>query len=554
MAIIFVFYLLLWLIIPKHGFWGMDSGYKYQGARAFSNTAKLDIPYAGLSFDPDGSYRPLVPPYGVLQNDRQLPVFSVLFMVSAGILYWMFGSMGPFMLPLLGGWGSLIAGWFLWVKNRDNHDGRAFLLALGLGSPLMFYSLTLWEHSLSIIPVILAMAFVARRRKDLGALTIWEPFLSGVLIALATAFRTESVVWIPALLISWRWTGRKLNHILYFIFGLMIAIVVLLFFDKLLTDSFMPLHVASNVNLHFISSLKLLVITRFQNFYVLMIEGFDKNFWSVLGVVPLLLVVFWRAWRVKPRFWWSIFSLLIIIWLIFIANSMSNQNPVAYTSDSGGLLWITPFAVMGLMVARGEQRQFWWMIWSSSLLFILLIALASPMVHAVQWGPRLILQTVPFLLMLATARAQKWWKKYRPVRPIVIVLIIFSVLNQLYSVGLLYNKRSESVKLNDWAVVNNKEVAITDMPWLNGELGFVSDTRPSYYAKREDAIRSVVMGLRSQGYGKFHFFELPPYRDQAFWWKIGAEIMDTNYAVEIGDANAQIRRTTLKIIPGSATP
>ena len=514
----------------------------------------MDVPYAGLSFDPRGNYRPIFRPFGVMRNNQQIPVFSTLFMVSAGILFWIFGSIGPLLLPLIGGWGCLISAWFLWVRNRDNYDGRTFLLVFGLGSPLMFYSLTLWEHSLSLIPVILAMALVGRRRKELDAVNLWETFVSGALIGLATAFRTEAILWIPALFISWRWTGRKLDHVFYMIFGFGITSIVLAVINELLTGTFIPLHVISNVELCNISSLTQIIISRLQNFYILMFKGFEQNMFSVFGIIPLLLVTFWRTWRKKPRYWWFVFALLTAVWVVYIVNSFVQYSPIGYTSNNGGLLWIAPFAVMGLMVAHGEKRQFWWMMWSSSLIFVMLVALASPKVNGVHWGPRLIFQVFPFLLILATARAQKWWKKYRPVRPIVILLLILSILNQIYSVSLLYQARHDNANLNKWASVNGNEATVTDILWLNGDLGLVSDTRPSYYARRQDAIQTVVAGLRSQGYGKFHFFELPPYRDQQFWWWVGAEEMSVDYGVEVGAINSQIRRTTLRIIPGSSAP
>lgn len=542
-------YLVLWLVIPKQSFWGLDNGFKFQGARAFSKTATLDVPYAGLSFDPKGSYRPIVLPFGILHNNQQIPVFSTLFMVSAGVLFWLFGSIGPLMLPLIGGWGCLISVWFLWVRNRGNHDGRAYLLVFGLGSPLLFYSLTLWEHSLSLIPIILAMALIGRRRQELDSVRMWESLVTGALIALATALRTESVLWIPALIISWRWTGRKLEHIFYMIFGFGIVSVMFVVFNELLTDTFLPMHVLTNVDLRQISSITQIFISRLQNFYILMFEGFEQNVFSVLGIIPILLVTFWRTWRIKPRYWWAVFAPLTAVWLIYIANSFGQNNPIGYTSNSGGLLWIAPFAVMGLMVAHGEKRQFWWMIWSSSILFIMLVALASPKVHGVHWGPRFIFQVFPFLLILATATAQKWWKKYPPVRPVVILLLVLSIINQFYSAGILYQARQENANLNKWAFVSGKEATVTDILWLNGDLGLVSDTRPSYYARRQDAIQKVVAGLRSQGYGKFHFFELPPYHDQEFWWWVGAEQMSVDYAIEVGATNRQLRRTTLKIIP-----
>jgi len=552
--IICIIYLLLWLSIPKPAFWGLDNGYKFQGARAFAKTATLSVPYAGLSFDPNGSYRPIFHPFGIMNEGQQIPVFSVTFMILAGIFFWIFGSIGPFLLPLIGGWGCLIAAWFLWVRNRSIHDGRLYLLIFGLGSPLLFYSLTLWEHSLSLIPVIFAIAFLGRRKQERKPLEIWEVIASGALIAVAVSLRSEAIMWIPALLISWKWTGRKLDHVIYFILGFGLAIVMFSILNKMFTGSLIPLHLVTNVDLFSITSIKRLIITRLQNFYILMFEGFDQNLLSILGLVPLVLVLSWRAWRVKARHWWFIVAAVGAAWFMFIANHISQSNPIGFTTNSSGLLWISPIAVLGLLVARGENRHFWWMIWASSAIYILTIALATPKVEGVHWGPRFILQAFPFLLILAAARAQKWWKKYRPVRPVVIILVIISLLNQFYSIGLLWRAHDENFKLNTWAAETGPDVTITNILWLNGDLGMVSDMHPSYYARRQDAILKVLQGLRSQGYGKFHFLELPPYNSEELWNWVGAEKLRVDYVFEVGETNARIRRTTLKIIPGTGSP
>ena len=95
-------------------------------------------------------------------------------------------------------------------------------------------------------------------------------------------------MWIPALIISWKWTGRRLDHAIYFIFGCGIGLVILSLLNKMFTGSLVPLHIVTNVDLYTISSIKRLVSTRMQNFYIVMFEGFEENFWSVLGLLWLM--------------------------------------------------------------------------------------------------------------------------------------------------------------------------------------------------------------------------------------------------------------------------
>ena len=172
-------YLLLWLILPKPAFWGIDNGFKYQGARQFANTGSVLIEYSGAEFDPEGAFRSIIPPFGLMRGDKIAPVFSVLFMIFAGILYKVFGPVGPFLLPLFGGWISLIAGAFLWRRVSPGRHPVFFLTMLGLGTPLLFYSLALWEHALATALIIVSFAMIVPERGSRISFGRWEPIIAG---------------------------------------------------------------------------------------------------------------------------------------------------------------------------------------------------------------------------------------------------------------------------------------------------------------------------------------------------------------------------------------
>ncbi|MFN3821640.1 MAG: hypothetical protein ACK4OO_04845, partial [bacterium] len=46
--------LLLWLLLPKPSFWGLDSGIKWAGSKSFAERGSISYPYKGKEFDSEG--------------------------------------------------------------------------------------------------------------------------------------------------------------------------------------------------------------------------------------------------------------------------------------------------------------------------------------------------------------------------------------------------------------------------------------------------------------------------------------------------------------------
>ncbi len=552
MMVVAAFLLLLWIFLPKPSFWGIDNGVKFQGAEAFATKGSLNIPYFGQDFDPDGVFRPLVRPFSILGPKGQVPVFSPLFLVLAGIFYKLLGRIGPSILPLLGGWMLLAASWLMWIRHRRNRDGRLFLLMVGLGSPALFYSLTLWEYSIAMALVTISLAYISRGRTGLQEAPMWEPLAAGVLLAIATALRTEAVLWAPILLIFWSQTGRRSDAIWLFIGGLALGLGVFGGLNHLLTGNFLPLHLlTNNFGEGIRRSIRAFAITRAQNFYVVLIEGFKQNHYSVIGVLPLIAVVAWRRWRIERGYWYGLAFGLILVWLAYLAVSLSAQNQAGYMYNNGGMMWVTPFIVLGLFKLHGERRRFWYLIWAGSLLYIAVVAFTAPFVRGVHWGPRLVIMAVPPLMMIGATRAQRWWHRSPSSRSIIVLLAIMSIFNQFYSVHVLREAKEQNVRLTRWAVSAGAEAAVTNLWWLPGDLALLSAKHPWYVIRSKDPteMQRLIQGLRSQGVLKFSFYELPPYLDDKSWWYYGTELREIDYMVGGAGGYKGLRRIWLRIIP-----
>jgi len=551
-----VLYLAIWIMLPKPSFWGLDNGFKFQGAVAFANTGQLKVPYSGADFDPGGGFRPMPPPFGEFDGAAQIPVFPVLFMILSGVFYKIFGTAGPYLLPLLGGWLCILSGWFMWIRFRPDYDGSAYLIILALGSPLLFYSMTLWEHSIATALVTLSFAFLIQNQQlqEDSNPRVREVTVAGFLIALATAFRTEAIFWVAVPLFFWRSTERNYQDIGRYMIGLAAGLVGLMLLNHVMTGKIYPLHILSNIDQNPFFSYKHIFYTRLYNLHILLTAGFkDVWFKSLILLLPLLVTVMWRGWRRERDWGYYLAGFIFILWVFYFYSMIKNLNLSIYPvktgmMNTGGLLWIVPFAVLSLLPIKSKRLpRYWRIFWLSPIIYIIIIAAFTPTVWGVHWGPRFIVTALPILLIVGSVRAQRWWHRYSITKIIVIVLVVISIINQFYSYGVLMKIRNNNVVLNRWVARTGSEPSIVHgrMMWyMPGDLSLLSDHLPWYIIWKDSRFGLVIDALRKRGTKSFDFYEKPPYKDSEFWWKVGAEPMETEYFL---DGDPTLRRVRLKI-------
>ena len=544
-----VLYFVMWLIVPKPAFWGLDNGFKFQGARAFAETGQLGNTYDGAEFDPKGGFRPIVFPFGIMNGDKQVPVFPVIFMILCGIFYALFGAVGPHLLPLLGGYFCLAASWFMWVRFRPGTDGRLFLLMLAMGSPLLFYSMTLWEHSISMAFVILSFTFLIVNPEGANYERFsktWEIAIAGLLLGLATAFRTEAVFWVIIQIVFWKYTGRNINEIKYYFFGLVIGLGTFLFINYLMTGSFIPLHVTSNFNNHYGSSYLSAFISRASNLYIITFQGFKTKYISIALSIPLLIIALTLNWRKVKKMNYYLAAGVFITWIIYFSLMITAGDRASYTINSGGLFWVVPFAALSVLPFKSKKQPVSWRIfWAGPLLYFLIMALITPTLRGVHWGPRFVLQALPFIVIFGAVRTNRWWKRYPTTRLVIVLLIAISIVNQLYSYNILFEQRKTNAALNEWAAAAGSDPALASMWWLPGDVSLASDRVPWYITGHSSRIPIIVNEFRKKGIPRFTYYEHPPYLTEEFWWSVGAEMKEKDYFLK-GDG--RLRRCTFRII------
>jgi hypothetical protein len=192
-------------LLPPQVFWITDGGNRYIQVQSFARQGPPEIVYPARPLDPELRFFPWSGHHFQAVGGRvvsyYLPYFALLSLPG----YRLAGAAGLYLLPLAAAIATLLL-FPLLLEEAGLAAARApATLVLGLGTPLLFYGMTFWEHSLAILPALAAVVLLlragrlGRTREALGA---------GLLLALSTVLREEGYVLTLALLAAFLWTYR----------------------------------------------------------------------------------------------------------------------------------------------------------------------------------------------------------------------------------------------------------------------------------------------------------------------------------------------------------
>jgi hypothetical protein len=154
-------------IMPKGAFWSPDEGAKFiqMHSIGWQDGIRYGIAYGGRGVDPHLDFYPshcrFEDLYPVPLDGGQVKFHWPLWfpLVSRGVAS-LFGLTGLYIIPLLSGWMvALVAGYLMarWLPVL----APAAIVAVGLATPIAFFSLTFWEHTLATLLGLVALAIVA---------------------------------------------------------------------------------------------------------------------------------------------------------------------------------------------------------------------------------------------------------------------------------------------------------------------------------------------------------------------------------------------------------
>jgi len=208
LGVVAICYLTLALLLPTEVFWSPDEGTKLLQALSHrrGGARAADIPYGGRGIDPTLTFYPrlLHPRHPAAGLSALYPQptaeggvrfhWPVAFPLASLTPYRLMGPGGLYLIPLLGGLVAAAAAGAL-GRTVDPAASAPAALAVGLCSPVMFYSQLFWEHAPAVALCLAGLLVLAPAHRVVG------PRLIGAasLLAGAVALRLESLLLVAVL-------------------------------------------------------------------------------------------------------------------------------------------------------------------------------------------------------------------------------------------------------------------------------------------------------------------------------------------------------------------
>lgn len=208
-------YVVLSLGLDPGGYLGTDTGAKVATLEVMdrSGSARPDVGYWAEEWDPQGVAHPLYQAYRTADGDW-VAVTTLPMLQAARPLYAIGGYRLALVLPMVGGVATALAARAL--ARRLGDDGTRAFWVIGLASPILVYSLDLWEHTWGVAAMVGAAVLVLDVVAGRGGAA--RAAGAGALLGAAATLRTEALAYalvivgtgVLALLVSERAARRAL--------------------------------------------------------------------------------------------------------------------------------------------------------------------------------------------------------------------------------------------------------------------------------------------------------------------------------------------------------
>lgn len=198
-------YLAVLRAMPPEVFWSPDEGIKFIVLETvhWDGGFRYALPYRGAAVDPQFKFYPS----NCYENDLYpAPVgdgtirfrWPIWFPLISRFFYSTFGLKGVYVLPLISGWLTAVLAGMLAARTHPRL-GPFTVLLVGLGTPIFFFSMCFWEHTLATLCGMCAVALLSRSETQRAF-----PFvLMLLLLVAALLLRVEMLAFAVSVLAVW---------------------------------------------------------------------------------------------------------------------------------------------------------------------------------------------------------------------------------------------------------------------------------------------------------------------------------------------------------------
>jgi 4-amino-4-deoxy-L-arabinose transferase-like glycosyltransferase len=404
------------------GFATGDGGVKLWQVQGILHSGDLNAPldYPGAIYDPDQQYAPFVEPWAMWYQGKPYTEYTSPFIWASVPLYALFGHAGLMLLPWLCGMLLiLMTAWLAW-RVRPDRSAALAPLVVGLGSPLLVYSLEFWEHTPGTALAVFALVDVVKaldsRRRA------WWLIASGAAIGLSLTMRAELYVYPIAIVIGLlfiRSTLPLIRSSVWLAIGGLLTIGPWWMYQFVTWGSPFGPRLQQNVPvLGGTEMLTRLGDTTGRNWSMLFpAEGDGVTVLALLlaaMVVTAVLTGLLRRkikWLADVGFWIGVVLSMLLAGLLVWQLAQGQRPDDLLTAFPIVLLLILP-APRGVPPTSNRQLptanilRFLTVI---PLAFVVLVILISPFHGGIQWGPRFLLPIIPPLTVVLIDRLAGLW-------------------------------------------------------------------------------------------------------------------------------------------------
>ena len=532
-ALVGAVYLLLILAFPS-GFWIIDEGNKFIWARNFIQTGAFVLEDHAEGISPGHST--FKPPFSNPSPDGagEITTFSPVFITLISPLVKLGGLRLALLIPLIVSILLILETRRLAFNFKLPFKWHSILI-LGLASPLLFYSITLWEHGLAVLLGLLAVNLALSKEPGYG-----PRFLAGALLAVSIYIRPEMGIFALA---AWIFLAKdRITMLLGGVGGL----VVMALLNWAAVQSLLPLQITSNFALRWEDlSLGDYLLARLDSFYALILEGSHIPYLAA-GLIAAAAMFF-----LLP----GVFKFILPVYLIvLVIVSWFDAAPFFHIGNRSSLLFTAPFFITGLAL-KPKIKQ-WSSLKRAVIFTAVLTALATPVFRGIHYGPRLLLPVIPFLAVLSTAYLFEAYKKREVFKfDALLFLIIAQVMATSWGITLLEGRRSANQERTETLLAQTKHSVVTLQWWLTQEIPEIQFTRNVYLTETlldfkvmlidyyKEGVRFFTLLTRENESSKIldFFNAAPPKQIGAFAVQTGYPSLDLvgmHYAIGFGEEGA----------------
>lgn len=493
-------------LLPHEVFWITDGGNKYVQVQdlARSGAGDLAVAYPARPLDPELHFFPYGGHHFQNLGGRILSFYPPYFPLLSLPGYRLLGPAGLYLLPWLG-LALVLLGFAALLGKVGLAAWRApAVLALALGTPLLFYALTFWEHTPA---VALSTAAVFLLLRSGGRFPL--AFAAGVVLGLSTALREEGYALAAALALAGLIAWRRFMPVAALVLGWVCAMVPVGWFQARLYGSPLGLHALAYGGLSRPQgSGRWLAELGDLPFYLFRFHAdLRLNVALVLSFVLLLLPGLRRPRRIglaEPALLWlAATSAALLIALLVV-----HPEPVFNTLWTQGLMPHTPLLLLVLLRLRallGNPSSPVRLLAWACLLYALLIAL--PLHRAdvgILWGPRHFLPVYPLLFLLALLAlrdllAAATPSQCRAVATAATVLLLLGLAVQVHGIRLLALKKDATRRILQAVRDTPAPIVVTDAYWLPEELGALWFEKSFLFVSSDADYRDLMARLAARG-------------------------------------------------------